>query len=163
MPGRREIKHFNRGVVDGEVFRLRQAEEHYERSYIRSEQPLFTLANSFWVHPVLRENKRLPIGYLLGVVWQENYMKTRQGRSFTDVDQRFDAYYNGQIKGFLAADFSVAARVKSNLISPIPERSEVLLEAPLYHYLGKEFAPIMKRLSEMLKRQPFKDIADRLE
>ncbi len=162
LPGRRGINHFNTGLIDGEVYRLRLAEAHYERPFIRSKQPLFVLANSLWVNPELKGNERHLIGYLLGVVWQENYMKTRGGRAFPDEIQMHDAYNKGTIKGFLASDFGTVARLKRNAFSPPPEREEVLLKAPLYHYLGEEFTPIMNRLERLLASDPFENIGNEL-
>ncbi|MBL6932414.1 MAG: hypothetical protein ISR45_05650 [Rhodospirillales bacterium] len=163
LPARRGIKHFNSAIVDGELFRLRQVESHYDRPFIRSEWPLFVLSNSLWVHPELKDSERFPIGYFLGVVWQENYMKNIEGKSFVDSKKIFETYNKGHLRGFLAADFSVAAMVKNNQLSPPPEREKVLLEAPLYHYLASEFAPIMKRLSDKLKTLPFKNVGDNVE
>lgn len=159
LPPRRGINHFNNGLVDGELFRLRQAEVHYKRAFVRSDLPLFLLSNSLWLHPDLKANERFPIGYFLGVVWQENYMNNVEGKSFIDSEQIFRAYNDGHLRGFLSADFSVEAEVRNNRLLPPPEKGEALLEAPLFHYLGEEFAPIMKRLSQKLNDRPFKNIA----
>jgi len=160
LPARRGIRDFNHRLVDGELYRLRQAERLYDRPFARSQLPLFMLSNSLWRNPAVKEDGRHPIGYVLGVVWQENYMKTRKGKVFHDSDSLVRAYNEARVGGMLYADFAMAALVRDNHIYPEPVRGEVLLEAPLYHYLGKEFEPFMKRLSELLKRQPFSNISD---
>lgn len=160
LPARRGISHFNQGIVDGEVYRLRQAESHYDRDFVRSKKPLFVISNSLWLNPHLKNNERLQIGYILGVVWQENYLRHVTGRAFANSMQMYEAYNKRQIKGFLAADFGVHARIKANKLSPVPEIGEILLKAPLYHYLGKEFAPVMGRLVEKLKAGSLRDIGN---
>ena len=158
LPSRRGISHFNQGIADGEVYRLRQAETHYRRPFVRSENPLFILSNSLWINPRLKNQERYPIGYFLGVVWQENYMNNIEGKAFADSEKIYEAYNKGHLRGLLASDLSVAAELSNNRLVPPPERGEVLLEAPLYHYLDENFSPIMKRLSAMLGRSPFKNI-----
>ena len=146
--------------MDGEVFRLKQAEKLYERPFVRSSAPLFILSNSLWLHPLDKDDDRKPIGYLLGVVWQENYMKTREGKAYHDSAKLVEAYNAGRLRGFLFADFSLENLIRRKALSPPPVRGKVLLEAPLYHYLLKELTPFMDRFSELLKRDPFRDISE---
>jgi len=158
LPARRGIRNFNHGLVDGEVFRLRQVESLYDRPFVRSSLPLFMLSNSLWLNPTMTDDKRRPIGYVLGVVWQENYMKTHEGKIFHGSDQVLQAYNDGRVRGMLFADLTMEVVIRNKTLNPPPKKDTILLEAPLYHYLGKEFTPFMAQLSDLLKSQPFKNI-----
>ena len=158
LPPRRGIHHFNNGKVDGELYRLRQVEKLYTRKFQRSGMPLFRLSNSLWLHPKLKNNERYLIGYIGGVVWQENYMKGRPGKAFASSQKMFQAYNKGQIKGFLAADPSVQIKIKNSQLTPVPEKGKVLLEEPLYHYVGEEFGAFINAFTQKLESHPFKEI-----
>lgn len=158
VPARRGIHYFNTGVVDGEVYRMRQVEKLYERKFLRSGKPLFMLTNSLWLHPELKNSDRYLIGYVGGVVWQENYIKNVQGKSFASSRDMFQAYNRGQIRGFLAANPSVLKLISIGELSPIPERAKVLLDEPLYHYVGGGFEAFIEAFTEKLKNQPFKNV-----
>ena len=158
VPARRGIHYFNTGIVDGEVYRLRQVEKNYQRPFLRSGVPLFMITNSLWLHPELKNNERYLIGYIGGVVWMENYIKDKHGKHFPNESEMFQAYNKGQIKGFLAAAASVAGPIKKRAFLPLPEKGEVLVEEPLYHYTGGEFGAFMEALTEKLRSHPFNSI-----
>jgi len=161
VPGRRGIRSFNKHLVDGEFFRLKIAEKAYKREFVRSTTPLFTLYNSIWFHPdpVIRE--KYPQGYLLGIVWHEEYMKDRQGIAFHDAKSMFQTYSNGRLSGFLSSRQTVQAMVKSGKLSPTPIMEHVIISAPLYHYLGAEYASFMTQFSELIRvKDPFSFVGE---
>jgi len=159
LPGRRGIKHFNEHRVDGELFRIEKAEASYHRKYIRSSVSLMTLSNTLWLYPDKEIQEKYPIGYVLGIVWQEHSIKKYQGLAFHDEEKMFEAYRRGRLGGFLSSDLTVNTWLMSNHFSPAPNpvASEVLMVVPLYHYLSAEFRPFMEKLSELLATQnPFR-------
>lgn len=150
LPGRRALAAFNNSSVDGELYRLRIAESKYTRSFVRSETPIFTISNSLWAHPNKDLATQLPIGYVRGILWQEKYMDESRGKIFNSVEEVFLAFDNGEIGAFLSADFSVASYQSEKGFQIIPVRSEKINIVSLYHYLGAEFAPFMKRFSKFI-------------
>ncbi len=130
--------------------RLEKAEKSYVRPFVRSSVPLFLLGSSLWQHPD-QDKESLPIGYTLGVVWQEDYMKGKRGLKFNNANELLDAYNAGRLSGILIADLSVFKLVKEKKLYPRPIKKQTISTAPLYHYLGAEYAPFMDRLSNLLK------------
>ena len=161
LPGRRGILSFNAGQVDGEVIRLAKAEAAYKRKFVRSSEPLYNLTFSLWSHPEASLQGALPIGYTLGVLWQEDYMTGKRGRRFHSADKLFTEYNAGRLSGFLAADISVVQLIESGKIVPAPKKVITILTAPMYHYLGREFSPFMDRLTALIKvRNSFSAITE---
>jgi len=161
LPGRRGIASFNSGSVDGEIMRLAKAEGAYEREFVRSQKPLFSLTYSLWHHPNRKEKERLKTGYTLGVVWQEDHMKDKRGERFHNGANLFKAYNAGRLSGFLSADMSVRKLVSEGALSPEPIKAQLILSAPMYHYLASEFAPFMTLLSaKILERKAFSHISE---
>jgi len=159
LPGRRGIHLFNHQQVDGEVYRLAQAEALYTRKFVRSGTPLFSLTSSLWLHPGEAKIKSLGTGYILGVVWMEEHLKNRKSKAFHSAEEMYEAYNAGMINGFLAADFSVGVKMASNELSPPPAHAKTLHDLPLFHYLGEEYAPFMARIAKLLTTEaPFKTL-----
>lgn len=137
LPGKRGIVEFNRGKVDGELVRLDIVEKLYTVPFIRSSHPLFTLPHSLWVHPSASIHAT---AYLLGVIWQRNYMKGKEnGISFPSYSAMFEAYNQGKVTAFLANDISVQAWLDENQLKPVPHIKETMSQAPIFHYLSPEF------------------------
>ncbi|MCW9035296.1 MAG: hypothetical protein OQJ97_13830 [Rhodospirillales bacterium] len=153
IPGRRGIRNFNHKLVDGEVYRLRKIEPYYERPFVRSKIPLIVASNHVWLHPIKKNSGRHQLGYLLGVIWHEDYIKNHKGKAFHSVEELIDAYNRGNLSGFLQTDLSVEQFIKDKKFLLSPEKGELLSVGPLYHYLGKEFTSIMDRISERLAKK----------
>lgn len=161
LPGRRGIHYFNAKRVDGEVMRLEKAEATYYRKFVRSSTPLYSLTFSLWRHPNGGEKPGMPIGYTMGVIWQEDYMKNKTGRRFHDAAGLFEAYNEGKLSGFLAADISVRQLIDNGTLNVRPEKQKTVLAAPMFHYLGKEFAPFMEKMNALiLARNPFAYVSE---
>ena len=161
LPGRRGILQFNAKRVDGEVMRLEKAEATYHRKFVRSSTPLYSLTFSLWRHPGGGDKPDMPIGYTMGVIWQEDYMKDKAGRRFQDAASLFEAYNAGKLSGFLAADISVRQLINDGKLSVSPVKGNTVLAAPMFHYLGKEFAPFMEKLSSLIQAQnPFAYVSE---
>ncbi|WP_156176798.1 hypothetical protein [Kiloniella spongiae] len=150
LPGRRALAAFNNSSVDGELYRLRIAENKYKRPFVRSETPIFTVRNSLWTHPNNDLATKLPIGYVRGILWQEKYMDGRRGKIFNSVEDVFLAFDHGEVGAFLSADFSVSSYQAEKGFQTEPSRAEKINTASLYHYLGAEFTPFMKRFSKFI-------------
>lgn len=156
FPGRRGVLHFNESLVDGEFYRIPMVEGKYSRPFVRSAVPLFQLSNELWLHPDEVVRDRLPIGYILGVVWQEEYMKNRHGVAFSSGRKMFSFYQKGRISGFLSSSNPVIPQAERSSLQPAPVLRERISTLSLYHYLGIEHADFMKKLSELLVRDnPF--------
>lgn len=155
-PGRRGVFSFNSLQVDGEILRFEVVESLYTRRFVRSSRPLFFENGHLWLHPDVSLRETLPIGYLFGIVWHENYMKGRRGKVYNSSDDLLNAYQNGEIGSFLYTDFAMNIRVTAGKIQPVPEKGGRIIHAPFYHYLGAEFTPFMIRLSRYLdEHEPF--------
>ena len=164
LPGRRGILHFNENQVDGELLRMEKVELSYKRDFIRSSVPLMTLSHSLWLHPDTKHQKEYPIGYVVGIVWQERAISQYKGLAFNDEAKMFEAYRKGRLGGLLSTDITINIWTKSHgfLPTPNPVMAEVLLVSPIYHYLGAEFAPFMERFSAMLvSEDPLRELQTR--
>jgi hypothetical protein len=153
LPGKRGILEFNMGQIDGEVFRLKVVEKLYTRPFIKSASPLKYLNSSNWIRP---SNKSPILGYSIGIVWQENYMKDKRGVSFHNNYVMFQAYNNGTINGFLANDIIVRNAIQKGELKPTPIKKENLVSAPIHHYIGAEFSDFMAAFSAYIaQHKPF--------
>jgi len=153
LPGRRGVSHFNFGRVDGELYRLTKIEPQYTRPFSRSSVPLMHISNVLWLHPDsnVATNPNRPLGYLLGVAYQEEYMKNKNGRAFHTPNEMYEAYRREHISGFLASESSVNVQVK-RMGLPEPIVGEVLSRVPIYHYVGAEFSPFMEEFSTLIEK-----------
>ncbi len=155
LPGRRGIQNFNDNKVDGELIRQQSAEKFMQRSFVKSS-PLFIVSNNLWGHPNLSIREKYPIGYLIGIFWQENYKTEKPMKSFHGNDQMFQAYNQGYLAAFPASDLLINILVEENKLIPPPVLLEEIVSTPLYHYLGKEFTPFMERFSAYIEeKKPF--------
>ncbi|MCZ4282929.1 hypothetical protein O4H49_19255 [Kiloniella laminariae] len=164
VPGRRGILLFNNMDVDGEVLRFDIVEPQYSRKFVRSRRPMFYEDGSLWVHPDPLVRDKIPTGYVLGILWHETYMKNRRGKSYSNSNDLLRAYTDGEIGSFLYTDSAMEVKVSSHKISPIPLKGERVVRAPIYHYLGAEFTPFMRRFAKYLdQHEPFSFIEKRDE
>ena len=153
LPGRRGIMYFNERRVDGEFFRLPLVEVQYSRPFIRSATPLFYISNTLWLHPEQKVRERLPLGYVLGVVWEEVYMENRDGVAFYSTFEVYDAYQRGLISGFFDSSNSANPQFDNFDLQPDPILGKYISKLPLFHYLGVEHAEFMEKVSELLKTE----------
>ncbi|MBT4890274.1 MAG: hypothetical protein HON65_12050 [Rhodospirillales bacterium] len=149
-PGRRGVFYFNKGDVDGEIFRLKIIEKSYERNFVRSSVPLFSVTNSVWHHTNNANPERHIYGYVIGIKWQENYAVGKDMIGFESYEKMYAAYHNNQLTGFLGTDVVVINAIQKDELSPVPIVAENLFEAPLFHYLGYEYTPLMGHISELI-------------
>lgn len=160
LPGRRGFSAFNNGTIDGELYRLPVGAKNYTRSYVQSEAPLFEITNSLWVKPGSKRHSDGPIGYVIGVAWQEAYLESNNlpKSGHRDIGDMIGHYNAGTFDRFLAEDTNIVAAIRDGEFGAenIPVQLEVLNAGPLYHYLATEFAPFMTRFSEYVNaHQPF--------
>ncbi|MCZ4282801.1 hypothetical protein O4H49_18600, partial [Kiloniella laminariae] len=146
---RLKAKGFNAEKLDGELYRLPSVETLYKRKFIRS-RPLFSATGYLWKNPKASTGQRLTIAYVLGVYWQENYVKDKLGVAYLNLGSAIRAYEQGDVMSFLAVGYVVGSLVKENKISPPPLREQRVFIEPLYHYLGIEFEPFMQQFSAYL-------------
>ena len=157
LPARRGFAYFNSKMVDGELLRHKMAEKEYSRAFVRSSVPLFTIANTLWVHPDAQVRERFPIGYILGIIWQEEFVKNRKNvRALHSLSDAEKSFKNNELGGFLAADKTVDMMLATGTWTVKPIAKEVVTTIPLYHYLAVEHAPFMRRFSNFLEsHHPF--------
>ncbi len=156
LPGRRGLILFNHHKIDGELFRLERAESLYEVDFVKSETPLFHTSFSLWAHPDKNLRQEEPIGYLLGIVWQEQYNPGNRKKSFNSPQKMYHAYNLNILGGFLSTGHDIEATIKRGVFPTPPYEELKIASPPLYHYLSKDYAPFMKRFSNYLvTHKPF--------
>ena len=151
LPAKRAIREFNRGYIDGEVYRLPVYEKRLKRDFIRSSVPIFTAENAVWHHPDPAVRAGFPLGYIRGVVFAEEYLANKKNRAFDSTAELADAYQRGKLSGFLLNDFVVGKLTASGLLVPEPVKGEFLAHSKFYHYLKKNYAPFMEAFSQHIK------------
>lgn len=160
LPARRGFAAFNEGEIDGELFRAPIGSTHYTRAHVRSEQPMFETSQSLWAAPGTELQADLPVGYLIGIAWQEYYLdRTGLPKSgHLHIADMISHYNNGTITRFLAEDSNTKSAIEHGDFPAdrIPVQVETVAIDPLYHFLGAEFADFMARFSEYVKtHHPF--------
>lgn len=157
LPAKRALIEFNRSKYSGETLRIEAVEKKYTASFVRSDVPLFLLTKSLWKHPTLKTHAT---GYLLGVIWHEQYMKDKIGVAFHNGAEMYEAYNKGKIGSFLANDYTVHTMVKERTLEPTPFQEQVLESVATYHYLHEEFSPFMQAFTDYIKKHtPFTNFA----
>lgn len=150
LPGQRGLQLFNQHQVDGEVFRLALIEDRYRRDFVRSAEPVGEVRNALWYRAGKRPDPNWQyVGYIRGIVWQEVATKGKDSRVLTDHAALLRAYNEGKIDGFLLAMSTVEDFYATGQLDDLPEMvGEPLMIRPIYHYLGAEYAPFMRRFNE---------------
>lgn len=64
--------------------------------------------------------KKFPIGYVIGVVWQEQSIKDYNGLGFHGEEKLYEAYRRGRLSGFLPSDLTLKAWLLSNGLGTAP-------------------------------------------
>lgn len=153
LPGRRSIASFNAGWTDGEVVRLKIVEEHFQRPFVRSEVPVFSLEAALWGHPKRSQRTVKRIGYILGVYWMEDYAKENaKMRRFLTLADMMKSYNTGVIEGFLAMQSEVTYARQQDLLKAPVAKLQTHMKTPSYHYLSKDYEKVMQKISRILKR-----------
>ncbi|WP_338188274.1 hypothetical protein [Thalassospira tepidiphila] len=164
LPGRRGPLHFNEGLVDGELLRAVAAEKNYSRAFVRSSIALREIANRLWRNPN-DQDPSTPIAFTLGVIWQEKYVHADTAKTgithkpMMFNTEKYQAYAEGRITRFLSADSNIDDMLTQGILgnTPAPVIEETIAVLPLYHYLGEEFAPFMKKFSALVAQtDPFR-------
>lgn len=163
LPGRRSFSAFKTGEVDGELYRFPIGTKNYTRPFVQSDLPLFEISNSLWAAPGSKRYAERPIGYMIGVAWQEAYLATNNllKSGHFDIGDLILHYNDGNLDRFLAEDFSIKSAIRAGTFEEgrTPVQLEVLKVGVVYHFLGDKFTPFMQRLSDYLKdHQPFVDV-----
>jgi len=162
LPGARGILHFNRKMVDGELYRLRLVENAYERDFVRSLVPLFKLTNAVWENPNGTAATDKPLGYVKGIKWHETFVKeyvleTPKLVQFNTEKNLYDAYVRGAIGSFLSEKQTVNLLIDDDKLSLIPRLKKAIETKPLYHFLDSKYVEFMADFSKYIQNnQPFK-------
>lgn len=155
-PGRRGIAYFNSGNVDGELMRNTSIESHYAKPFCKSERPLFSMVSSLWQHTDSAKANNLPTGYLLGVIWQEEYAKGKNALALNSADRMYSAYNTGYIGSFFASDFDVSIAIKTGRLSPAPLKVKEVHRQEVFHYLNQSHCDFANQFSDYLNNNPIK-------
>jgi hypothetical protein len=152
LPGRRGVVAFNAGEVQGELMRLPAVEIEYSRPFLRLPVPVLQVSGRLWARDAAAASGG-PAGFVLGVVWQEQYAQSHGGTGYAGQTELLRAYGNGLIDRFLAEDAAVAAAVRDGRLTerPVPD-GQPLVTADLHHYLGGEFAAVAAAVTAELER-----------
>jgi hypothetical protein len=165
LPGRRGIREFNLSNVDGELFRLPLIEDKYTTTFVRSSEPLITINNAVWSNPDTKIAQSKPLGYTLGIAWQEKFISTRltdhtvRVLKFGSGEETYDAFNRGLIGSFLAEKQSVQLMLRDKKLDFSPTLQQTVKTQNLYHYLDKKYAKFMADFSKYLRaKTPFSKI-----
>jgi len=163
LPAKRSITAFNRGDVDGELYRLSVTESKYGTDFVRSNVPLYIYRAGIWENPTTEIADTRPLGFVRGMTWQVSYAnKNPQTRSvqFNAPSDAIEAYQRQSIGSFLSGEPMMKARMHHEKIFPQPVLKDVLIEKPIYHYLHKRYAKFMTDFSdEVTRSDPFAKVA----
>jgi len=161
LPGRRAVHHFNASIVDGELFRLKMIEAEYKKPFVHSTE-LFRMTTALWMHPSPSIAQKNPTAYILGIVWQEEYVSGRLARDpgkyqkYHTHQQVLSAYNRGLIGHLLSEKQSVEILRKRGEIKPVPVLEKTLGSLPVYHYLDEKYAEFIADFSaEIARDNPF--------
>lgn len=160
LPGRRGLMQFNNAKVDGELNRHAIIESKYKRPFVRSAVPMLHMVNGLWSRPAPLGKRTKPIGYALGIAWQDEYAADRPNQKFIAYRravQVIEAYNRGEIDKFVSIKQVIAINRARGTISPVPVLEKRISRLPLHHYLDKKYAAFMADFSEALRRDnPFR-------
>jgi len=154
LPGRRGVSHFNKSLVDGEVFRFEIIEKKYKKEFVRSSIPMFRLASAIWQHPSQKIADTKPMAFVWGIAWQEKFVSEtpiRNSIKLHTVQQVVDAYNNGAVGSFLAVKPTIGIFLEKQGIQPVPVLKQTISSMHLYHYLDIKFAKFMADFSEEIR------------
>lgn len=152
LPGRRGVVAFNAGEVQGELMRLPSVEADYNRAFFRVSPPLVKMTGRLWARSAAQAASG-PVGFVLGVVWQEQQVQSPGGLGYPNQAEMLQAFSAGLIDRFLAEDAVVAAAVREGrLAAPPGHAGQPLVSAGLHHYLGIEFAATAAAITAELER-----------
>jgi len=151
LPNKRSIVRFNKKDIDGEIFRHDAVEKHYSVPFVRSSKPLFILKSSIFKNKKIEETR--PLGYVRGIVWQEEYITSKNKIAFSSNHEMLNAFNRGAIGSFMANNISFKKLVKEGQIVEEGIQYEVVYSAPLYHYLQEDFADFMHALSDKIEQK----------
>ena len=151
LPNKRGIFRFNKKDIDGEIFRHDAVEKYYSVPFVRSSKPLFILESSIFKNKKIEETR--PLGYVRGIVWQEEYITDKNRVAFDSNHEMINAFNRGAIGSFMASNISFKKLLKEGLITQENIRYEVVYSAPLYHYLQEDFADFMHALSDKIEQK----------
>lgn len=152
LPGRRGVVAFNTGEVQGELMRLPGVEPEYTRPFLRLPVPVVQMTGRLWARSAAQADSGR-LGYVLGVVWQEQSAHSEHRTGYHGQGDMLQAYGSGLIDRFLAEDAVVAAAVRDGRLAARPAHAgEPLVSAGLHHYVGIEFAAIAAAVTAELER-----------
>lgn len=161
LPGARGILHFNKKLVDGELYRLPLAEKNYERTFVRSLVPLFKLLNAVWENPDYNVTSKKPLGYARGIKWHESYIQKhfldmQNIAQFNTEEKMFEAFNRGAIGRFLSETQTVKLLLDDGRLSISPHLKSTVENKPLYHYLSSDYSTFMADFSKIIEAEhPF--------
>lgn len=157
LPGRRGLKLFNEGAVDGELFRMHLIEAAYQQPFIRSSIPVVALENALWVRSDLTANADLPYGYILGIKWHEEFIAGpghddgRRYKKYSTEAESFADLAAGKLKGLLTDQQTITLFRQSARHDLVLEKEIDVGSSHLYHYLHADFSDFMQAFSTVLK------------
>ncbi len=153
LPGRRSIASFNAGWTDGEAVRLEIIEEQFQRPFVRSEVPVFSLEAALWGQSKGSQKDIQTIGYILGVYWMEAYAKKNaKMRRFMTFADMMKSYNTGSIDAFLAMRSEVVYAQEKDLLKKPVTKVQTHMKTPSYHYLAKDYEAVMQKFSQILRK-----------
>lgn len=161
LPGARGILHFNKKLVDGELYRLPLAEKAYERTFVRSLVPLFKLTNAVWENPDYNISSKKPLGYVRGIKWHEEYVQNhfldmQKIAQFNSEDKMYEAFNRGIIGAFLSEKQTVKLLSEDGRLTVSPRLKSTVESKPLYHYLSSNYSTFMADFSKVIEAEhPF--------
>ena len=161
LPGTRGILHFNKKLIDGELYRLPLAEKAYEQTFVRSLVPLFKLANAVWENPDYNISRNKPLGYVRGIKWHEDYVEKhfldmQNIAQFNSEDKMYEVFNRGAIGSFLSEKQTVKLLLDDGRLRVSPRLKSTVESKALYHYLNSNYSTFMADFSKVIEAEhPF--------
>lgn len=158
LPARRGVVHFNSGITDGEVMRTQNIEPLYVRPFVRTKQPLLYIEKAIWRVETVEDLTNNPIGYSMGIRWQEIYVENHNSESqfqiFSTPNDLLAAIQNDEVFRFLYSVQGIKEIRNTEALKKPIRLEKVLSRQPAYHYLGVEFTETIDAINRILQKDP---------
>lgn len=162
-PSKRSLALFNNEKIDGELFRLTMIERAYQKAFIKSDA-LFEMNLGVFQAGPQKKQPVYDIGYVLGVKWNEEYLKQnfskyKSTRRYTTVPEMLGALVRGQIRYALSEERTVRWFYEQHEYLSEAIMVEQFNSFPVFHYLDAQYAEFMTDFNKYIRTvNPFSEM-----
>ncbi len=157
FPPQRAINTSNRGLVDGEVMRIKNTDKTY-KNLIRIDPSICVMHSRVYTmksHIVLTGWSSLrpyKIGIHLGHLYAKRGTSGMNVETIGTNEQLLEMLHEGRLDVVVAQEPDARKIIKDLGLKGINELSPPIASLPLYHYLHKKNADIIDRLEAVLSK-----------